>query len=569
MNLRFLAAAGPTDALRELEGRIGSARENGLAKAFEAGSLAVWTFPTTPTLIAADGRAMLVGLLFDGETGARLSAPSGAEVGQPLSGRRWGPHILFATAPCEHSVLRDPSGALPVYHGTLGELEIYASDAGLLEAAWSTAFRPDLDFIRHWLTFPFLRTARTGVEGVRELLPGAYRRASPVGEDLGEAWSPFTFTGSDRAITSFNEAAALLREEILRTIPALAAAGGEVALQLSGGLDSSIIAAALAHAGIGFRAVTFATLSADGDERRFAREMAERCDVKLVELVEETRRPMLDVRAANPLRPPPNPLLQPLHRAISLQLTLLGADTVLDGAGGDNIFASLNTASPAVDAFRRAGSSVALRALREIAQVHRCTYWTAVRSALRRVRRGAPSRWPRDTTFLAEGAAAPAREAHPWLVSHPGLLPGSADHVRMIAGIHHFLSDPGPMTPTSLHPLLAQPLLELCLRIPSWLWVAGGRDRSVAREAVRGLVPDAILDRRGKGTLESMFMKNYMSARPSLEELLVEGRLAGHGIIDATAVSAYLRHDREPRDLGYVRLLEIAAAEQWLRSFSG
>lgn len=569
MKLRFLAAAGPTDALRKLEGRIGSARESGLAKVFEAGSLAVWTFPTTPTMIAADGRAILVGLLFDGDTGGRLSAFSGAEVGQPLPGDRWGPHVLFATADGEHSVLRDPSGALPVYRGTLGEVEIYASDAGLLEAAWATAFRPDLDFIRHWLTFPFLRTARTGAEGVRELLPGAYRRAGPLGEELGEAWSPFTFTGRDRAITSFNEAAALLREEILRTIPALAAAGGEVALQLSGGLDSSIIAAALGHAGISFRAVTFATLSPDGDERRFAREMAERCDVKLVELLEETRRPMLDVGAANPLRPPPNPLLQPLHRAISLQLTVLGAGTVLDGAGGDNIFASLNTASPAVDAFRRGGSSAAIRALREIAQVHGCTFWTAARSALRRVRRGAPSRWPRDTTFLANGAAVAMPQPHPWLVPYPGLVPGTADHIRMIAGIHHFLGDPGPMTPTTLHPLLAQPLLELCLRIPSWLWVAGGRDRAVARQAFRGLVPDSILDRRGKGTLESMFVKGYMSARPDLEHFLVEGGLAGHGIIDAAAVSAYLRQDREPRNLGYVRILEIAAAEQWLRSFGG
>jgi asparagine synthase (glutamine-hydrolysing) len=139
----------------------------------------------------------------------------------------------------------------------------------------------------------------------------------------------------------------------------------------------------------------------------------------------------------------------------------------------------------------------------------------------------------------------------------------------MIAGIHHFLTDPTPLAPAALHPLLAQPLLELCLRIPSWLWVSGGRDRAVAREAFRGLVPDAILDRRGKGTLESMFMKGYMNERPRLERFLAQGELAQRGIIDGSAVSVYLRRDGEPRDFGYVRILEIAAAEQWLRSFGG
>lgn len=569
MRLRFLAAAGASDAVQKLKRSIESRAEGGLVKAFESSSLVVWTVAGTPTVTASDGSAILVGLLFDRATGCRLSTFSATEVGEQILKERWGPYALIASAGKEHWVLRDPSGALPVYYASLSELELYASDAGMLQAGWPGAFRPDLGFIRHWLTYPFLRAARTGAEAVRELLPGTYRRMTPAGEEVVEAWSPITFTAGSRAITSFDEAAALLREEILRTVRALAGAGGEIVVQLSGGLDSSVIAAALGHAGTKFDAVTFATLSPDGDERRFAREMARNCGVKLVELIEGPNSLVLDVASIDPLRPPPNPLLQPLHRALSLQLTLLGAGTALDGAGGDNVFAALNTASPAVDAFRRSGSAAAIRALRDVAQVHGCTFWTAARSAMRRVRHGALSRWPRDTTFLTAEALMATPEPHPWLLPRGPIVPGSADHIRMIAGIYHFLPDPGPLAPAILHPLLAQPLLELCLRIPSWLWVAGGRDRAVAREAFRVLVPDAILDRRGKGTLDSMFVKGYMSARPRLEQFLAEGKLARGGIINAAAVSAYLRHEREPRDLGYVRILEITAAEQWLRSFGG
>ena len=569
MKLRFLAAAGPAGALETLKQTIDARTDASLVKVFESRVLIVWTAPDTPVVPAADGGAILVGLLFDRATATRLSSFSAAEDGKRILADRWGPYVLFTCDGSSHAVLRDPSGALPVYYGSHGELGVYASDAGLLEMGWPVAFRPDLEFIRHWLTFPFLRAARTGAIGVRELLPGTCRRVDPPHREVIEAWSPFTFAGRDVAITSFEEAAALLREEILSTIPALAAADGEVAVQLSGGLDSSIVAAALRHAGVDFRAITFATRGPGGDERRFAREMAERCEVELVELVEETSRLVFDIGPGNPLRPPPNPLLQPLHRAISLQLAHLGAGVALDGAGGDNIFCSLNTAAPAVDAFRRSGSAAAIRTVREVAQVHGSTFWSAARSALRRVRRGAPTRWPRDTMFLAPDAAAAAPEPHPWLAPHPSLEPGTADQIRMVAGIHHFLTDPVPLVPASLHPLLAQPLLELCLRIPSWLWVAGGRDRAVAREAFRGLVPDAILDRRGKGTLESMFVKGYMAERPRLERFLAEGELAQCGILDGSAVSAYLRRDGEPRDRGYIRVLEIAAAEQWLRSFAG
>jgi asparagine synthase (glutamine-hydrolysing) len=138
----------------------------------------------------------------------------------------------------------------------------------------------------------------------------------------------------------------------------------------------------------------------------------------------------------------------------------------------------------------------------------------------------------------------------------------------MIVGAHHFLEDPAPGVPASLHPLLAQPILELCLRIPSWLWSVGGRDRAVARTAFRGLVPDAILDRRTKGTLESMFLKGYMAKRAELRDLLLCGRLVEEGIVDRASLKAYLDREEQPRDAVYIRVLEIASAEQWLRSFN-
>jgi asparagine synthase (glutamine-hydrolysing) len=206
-------------------------------------------------------------------------------------------------------------------------------------------------------------------------------------------------------------------------------------------------------------------------------------------------------------------------------------------------------------------------ALADIAEVHGCTWWRAARAAsqvARRARHADP--WRRETAFLRPGAALQEVDSHPWLHSLPRALPGKAEHVRSIVGIHHFL-DLGRSGAASLFPLLAQPLLEACLAVPTWLSLSGGRDRAVAREAFRGIVPDLILARRSKGRLESMLMKNYLAARPPLEALLLDGLLASHGLIDPPSIRSYLRQSEAPTDALYVRLLEIAAAELWLRSF--
>ena len=47
-------------------------------------------------------------------------------------------------------------------------------------------------------------------------------------------------------------------------------------------------------------------------------------------------------------------------------------------------------------------------------------------------------------------------------------------------------------------PLLDYRIVELSARIPSWYKIRRGTPKSILREAVRGLVPDEILDRRDK-----------------------------------------------------------------------
>src|SRR3546814_18441863 len=74
---------------------------------------------------------------------------------------------------------------------------------------------------------------------------------------------------------------------------------------------------------------------------------------------------------------------------------------------------------------------------------------------------------------------------------------------------------------------------SLCLSIPTWQWVRGGRDRAVARAAVADLLPALIAQRRTKGGPPG-FLRRVLNARADdAIRMLVDGRLIAGGEFDS------------------------------------
>lgn len=531
----------------------------------------------------------LPGLLCAAEPGiARLRSDSAILVGQlftrtnvPITGKLplvadwpgnpedkfggyWGNFALFSVGPEEWTVYREPSGTVPVYRSGDGEDALFVSDAGIARGL-GPAVRPRYDraFVIHWLQFPFLRTRRTGLEGIAELLPGtAWTKTGSMPWTERCWWRPAEFLRREDAIRDPRCAAAQLRELASGTIPAQAGSAQSL-LQLSGGLDSSIIAACLATAGHEPSCVNFTTRSAEGDERRFAREVAESLGLALVEVAEAAPAPPRPAPAPG-FRPSTNPLLAPVEQAIATIAEDLGASLLIDGGGGDNLFCSVATASPTVDALLWAGPAAALGTASDIAQRAGCTFWEVLAAAGRRLVRRRKG-WKEDRSFLAPDVLLDGPELHPWLAGLRSAPPGKREHVEALVHIQHFL-DRGTSRLPRLHPLTAQPLLELCLRIPSWLWVAGGRDRAVAREAFSGLVPDPVLARRTKGSLQGLFERSFAALRSQMLEILLSGELRSAGIIDLAKVESCLAGGDPVDDTIQMRISELVALELWLQS---
>jgi len=476
----------------------------------------------------------------------------------------WGSWLSFRISqPWQLHIARAALTGLPLYwvrsdEGMLlfSHLEL-ALDAGL-------APRLDIEFLRHLLAYENLRTDRTGIADAYELLPGTSLTVSGTGIEVHCDWSPWPFAA---AAQSRGTAAREVEQMVDGCVAAWAANRPEIHVELSGGLDSSIVAAALATAGAAFGGINVATSSPDGDERRYARAVAARFDFRLVETLHPTGSGDL---TQPPAFPSPRPVSFAVLAGIDAALGAAAPETasLFGGIGGDNVFALNRSVAPVLDAVRMLGPGpTALRALADLARVGNVSVWRALRLSVRQWRRGTPARWPRGESYVAPDALPAEPFSHPWDAGAAKAPYGKRLQVQAIRRILDFLDRPVRWYGRDVvAPLLSQPLVELCLSIPSWDWIAGGHDRAVARAAFAGRLPSEVVWRRGKGRLETMCAQIFLAQRDRLAELLLEGRMAREGLLDRDRIEAYLARDRIEGDYDYFRLLELADIERWIAS---
>jgi asparagine synthase (glutamine-hydrolysing) len=240
------------------------------------------------------------------------------------------------------------------------------------------------------------------------------------------------------------------------------------------------------------------------------------------------------------------------------------------GNGGDGIFCGLRSALPFVDRFLEEGPRPQLTStLRDLCDLTGADRMTVLRHAWDRYRRIGEASVP----HLERSGISPAALArldnlqadHPWLAPPDALLPGKRAHVAMLARSLRSL-ELYPRSTAAVHiaPLMSQPIVELCLSIPTWMWIAEGRDRAVARRAFADLLPEAIVRRTHKGGPGGFEQLIYRRHGDALRAYIRHGSLVGADIIDRD----YLDLPDDPSWRGMARtdrLLAFAAAESWVR----
>lgn len=484
----------------------------------------------------------------------------------------WGDYVAFLhnAAKAATTVVRAPSGGVPALRTTVDGVTLVSSDPELLLAVAQRSAVIDWHFLAHHLAFPHLRAGATGLAGIDELFAGDSNCFTADGTQRLGVWSPWTFAKAERQLADPAQAGRAVRQSVELAVAGLARGHRSVLLELSGGLDSSVLAAALAAAGAPAAAINLVTPGTEGDERVYARATAECAGLPLMEQATGSE---VDLTAHVPTRtarPGIPAILRPADQLLAAIARERGIDAFVSGTGGDCVFCSPASAAPAADALHAFGLGRRfLRAVRDITEIHDTNLWTAGRMAWRQAHRPPIHRvWPNNDAFLARGPLPDVPDFHPWLDEPADALPGRRSHIRaVIAAFAHLDGYARHAVAPSLFPLLSQPVMEACFRVPTWLWIAGGRDRAVAREAFRDALPAKVLDRRSKGGMDAYCIRNFEANRARLEPFLLEGHLARAGLLDRSAVAAFLRRPVGPRDQRFYRLLPVIDAEAWVRGW--
>ena len=439
-----------------------------------------------PTIELGEG-GCLVGLLFRRQIPAvRITNLENAERkriietdGRALLSDYWGAYIAVLSRPDGSvTVLRDPSGMMTCYMRRNADHVTLASELTTLAVPGRTAI--DYGPLARMFAGIDLLGRCTGIVGVEELLPGERLVVSAAGPHVEQGWSPWDYVQSGKGF-SFDNAAQALRETLKDSIGAWSTCFDHILVGASGGLDSSIVAAALGPRSPAMRCLTMVEPGTTGDERRYAEALVTKLGTRL-------DAPLYDLSAVDVCRPVlphlPLPFAAHYFHAVSAEHSRINAawpvDAYFSGNGGDNVFCSLRSAAPLADVVltRGVGPS-AFRTALDLADLTGAGLAEVIRKGWDRInRRKAGHRIQYDLTGLGpvgRAAALSGGDQHPWLCAPRRTLPGKAAHIALLARAQKSIElYPRSTAAPQITPLLSQPIVELCLSIPTWQWVRGG-----------------------------------------------------------------------------------------------
>jgi len=545
--------------------------------------------PSDPALLSyiLPGKTgVVLGRLFTMDLSNPHLAPGGGidegeiarTAGEHLIRNFWGGYVAFLRNQETRSayVIRDCSGTIPCYYTEYGKVTVVFADVADLAPLELPAFTVNWEYLAAFISSSQLQVRACAYNEVTEVLAGEALavRDSSVCHTL--IWNPNRVC-QQGWIRRYEDAVAELTAVTQGCIDAWAKTSDRILHSLSGGFDSAVVLGCLrkspGHPNI--TCLNYFTAAAHDDERSFARLAAKRAGVTLLELAMESAGDRFDSRLLSGPRIP-KPAISDLFRALEIELinsiaAKTGVRTLWTGQGGDHIFLQTADSSSAGDYLATRGPGLGfIAAVRDAARLSRQPYWFVLRSAYTAGHASESNSPTSVKSWFVNPAMLPqnggAYVSHPWSADAADLPRGKWQQIRLLGQVTN-RHRPLPRTERApqRHPFLSQPLMEVCLRIPTYLLIQGGRERALARDAFADRVPLEILHRRDKGSIISHAMQMIRQGEDFVRELLLEGVLAGTGVIVRSELEPYLAKRQPFREEHLLPLLACIAAEVWTR----
>ena len=504
--------------------------------------------------------------------------------GEHLIGNYWGRYVavLREGANQKVRVVRDPSGGLPCYILRYNRVSVVFSDIEFCLRLDLQKFSINWKFIASMLPYSALQIRETGLKEVSELQPG--ERASFAGTDVEYTllWKPAQLALHGRIVDPA-QAVAVVRESVKESVHAWASLHRSVTHNLSGGLDSSIVLGCLKSAPNEPRVtcIHYYAPAGNEDERNYARLVAKHMDAELIECELDGADALLE--RLMEIRPSPKPwfyIYDLVHSPIEARIAAdRGATGAFSGAGGDGLFVQARADLAVVDYLRHRGfRSGVLGVALDAARINRTSVWSTLYEGIQR-------HWKRPSRnvlgdFGGRRAVVPgdvyerARNDQTlfpaWIREAEVLTPGLMWQIVCLSIPPQFYESFGGATAIERTPvLMSQPVMEACLRIPTYVWITGGRDRSIARRAFTDVLPQAIVRRTQKGHADRYNRRMLDRNAAFLREMLLDGLLVQAGLLDRARLEEFTNASASAESFEYNEVLRHhLCTEIWARRWS-
>jgi len=544
----------------------------------------------SPDQTAISKASLLRGICFSNESDIRVEA---AKIlndrfvekvrdsrGAHFSNEFWGHYVglFFDPEVGDLTAIRDPNGGRSLYYARLCEFDLYLFSNSLPTLCRTIGGKLDVDRKMIVLSVAYMNslpTRRTGFKDITSLLPGECMhieaKTRKVVSDLPWWRKIASHPRSDRNLASAVEA----------VTQAWSSVHGKIALQLSGGLDSSGLLGMMAKLGRTEQIRCLSSYRSSGvtDERYYARVAASHVGVELTEFDIEGLRYPLTLSAAYKYsaRPHAKVLFTQLDEAFDAHALSAGCETYWLGFGGDTLFMNTPKSSLVIDALRLSGPSAAFRRAIEIALYEEKSLWRVMWEA------GTKS-WDRRLLHWAKCMRSP------WDAGDETLDDLDSIGFRLIEDCFSQVSMPGQRSrlydvyyemwaTTEMRPFFtaggmkygspyySEPVIESAAGIPSYEMVNFGLNRFPQREFVGTVMPQEIAGRISKGGADDQVIRSLLADADQIEDLLANGHLASLGL--ASADRAKIDRDNIAAEaFKNFNIVNMLASEVWLSGHS-
>src|SRR6266571_814144 len=465
---------------------------------------------------------------------------------------------------------RDRAGEKPLFWTEIdGELR-FASEIQALLVYPDQPRRVDAHAADLYTALGYVPAPRTMLTGVHKLPPGHVLSADRSGVTVRAYWDPAVAAARPSQLDS----PARLREVLLRAVERELMSDVPVGVFTSGGLDSSLLAAAAARVMPGEKIHTYSVkfFERGYDESPHAEAVTH--DIRTIHHVvtadDSALERAFDVVTRSVAEPVGDPAILPTF--LLAESAREHVKVVLSGEGADELFGGYPTylGHKAAGLYHRIPGRTALRWL--VNRLPTSTGKVTLEFLLKQFVAGAELP-PVERHLTWFGALGPDDRVMAWA---DGLLRGfppgaSLNRVLWLDFLTYLPDnllvkvDRGTMLASieARAPYLDREVMELALAAPSALKVRGFTTKAILKEAARGLVPDAVIRRRKRGL--SVPVARWLNAglRSLADRYLAAPRL----FRDAPTARLLAEHRAGARNNAR-KLWPILMAELWAEKWS-